>query len=53
MRLAEDLFGGTGLLLLHEGAVLDKGEIAAIRRYNQLDPFKKKIAVLSVPEESP
>ena len=53
MRLAEDLFSGTGLLLLHKGALLDQGGIAAIRRFNQLDPFPKGIAVLLVKEERP
>jgi hypothetical protein len=53
MLLAHDLFSGTGLLLLHKGALLDQAGIAAIRRYSQLDPFPKGIAVLQAHEEGP
>jgi putative nucleotidyltransferase with HDIG domain len=46
MVLAEDLYSGTGLLLLGKGICLDEKMIVAIRRFQQLDPGKKPITVL-------
>jgi hypothetical protein len=47
MILAEDLYSGTGLLLLNKGTCLDKDRISSIRRYDQLDPFEKGVRVLA------
>ena len=47
MILAEDLYSGTGLLLLNKGTCLDKDRISSIRRYDQLDPFEKGVRVLT------
>jgi response regulator RpfG family c-di-GMP phosphodiesterase len=47
MILAEDLYSGTGLLLLNKGTCLDKDCISSIRRYDQLDPFEKGVRVLT------
>ena len=38
MRIARNLYSGTGLLLLTEGTVLDAGKIASVGRYYQIDP---------------
>ncbi len=47
MLLVEDLYSGTGLLLLHKGARLEEKNIAAILRYHELDPFPEGIRVLT------
>jgi response regulator RpfG family c-di-GMP phosphodiesterase len=47
MILVEDLYSGTGLLLLNKGTCLDKDRISSIRRYDQLDPFEKGVRVLT------
>jgi response regulator RpfG family c-di-GMP phosphodiesterase len=46
MILAEDLFSGTGLLLLSKGVCLDGPRIESIHRYYQLDPGKETVAVM-------
>lgn len=45
MMLAQDLFSGTGLLLLSKGTVLDKNRLASVLRFQQLDPFKTGVYV--------
>jgi len=37
MRITRNLYSGTGLLLLREGAVLDAGSIVAVTRYYAID----------------
>ena len=46
MILQEDLYSGTGLLLLSRDSLLDEKSIEAIRRYQKLDPSDRAIAVL-------
>jgi response regulator RpfG family c-di-GMP phosphodiesterase len=38
MVLSRDLFSGSGLLLLHNGLMLDNVKIESIKRYHRLDP---------------
>ena len=38
MRIARNLYSGTGLLLLTEGTPLDAGKIASLTRYYRIDP---------------
>ncbi len=46
MILANDLFSGTGLLLLHKGITFDAMQIAALKRYYTIDPSKTGVFVL-------
>jgi len=46
MVLAGDLCSGTGLLLLSKGMRLNGASIAAIRRFQKIDPARGRIAVL-------
>lgn len=45
MMLAQDLFSGTGLLLLNKGTVLDKNRLASVIRFQQIDPFQTGVSV--------
>lgn len=47
MILAEDLYSGTGLLLLSKGTCLDKNRISSIHRFHKLDPSKSRMIVLT------
>lgn len=47
MILAEDLYSGTGLLLLNKGTCLDGNRIDSIRRFQRLDPSKNRVIVLT------
>ena len=38
MRITQNLYSGTGLLLLTKGTVLDAGKIASVTRYFEIDP---------------
>lgn len=46
MILAEDLFAGTGMLLLSKGTVLNQGTVEGIWRHHKIDPFLRGIKVL-------
>jgi len=46
MQLQNDLYSGTGVLLLKKGTVFDKTAIEAVRRCFMIDPFEREIAVL-------
>jgi response regulator RpfG family c-di-GMP phosphodiesterase len=46
MVLADDLFSGTGLLLLQKGITFNVMQIAALKRYYTIDPSKTGVFVL-------
>ncbi|HEU0265604.1 MAG TPA: HD domain-containing phosphohydrolase [Geobacterales bacterium] len=46
MALSRDVSSGSGLMLLARGTTLDESHIVALRRYYQIDPFKKGVFVL-------
>lgn len=46
MVLARSVYSGSRLLLLHSGEVLDAKNIAALRRYHELDPFEGELYIL-------
>ncbi len=46
MQLQHDLFSGTGVLLLKQGAVFDENAIGAVQRCFMIDPFEQDICVL-------
>lgn len=46
MLLARDVRSGTGLMLLSKGTRLDDQKIIALKRYYQIDPFRKGVFVL-------
>ncbi len=46
MVLAENLYSGTGLMLLKEGTVLEKKHLDSIMRYHIIDPFPGGVTVL-------
>lgn len=46
MLLARDVRSGTGLMLLSKGTILDDSNVFALRRYYQIDPFRKGVFVL-------
>ncbi|TYO99657.1 putative nucleotidyltransferase with HDIG domain [Geothermobacter ehrlichii] len=46
MVLAENLYSGTGLMLLKEGTVLEKKHLDSIMRYHMIDPFPGGVTVL-------
>ncbi len=45
MIISRDVHSGTGLLLLRKGTKLDEKNIAALRRYYQIDPSKSGVFV--------
>lgn len=45
MQLYNDLYSGTGVLLLNKGAVLNRTEIDSVKRCFKNDPFERKISV--------
>lgn len=47
LKVSQDVFSGTGLLLLKAGSVLDSTAIASLERYYQLDPPGTGVFVLS------
>lgn len=46
MQLLNDLYSGTGVLLLKKGTIFDKTNIDSIKRCFMIDPFEAKISVL-------
>ena len=46
MQLREDLYSGTGVLLLKHGTVFDENAIEAVKRCFLIDPFERDISVL-------
>jgi response regulator RpfG family c-di-GMP phosphodiesterase len=46
MQLLQDLYSGTGVLLLKKGAFFDEVAIASVQRRYQIDPFDVSIPVL-------
>ena len=46
MQLRQDLYSGTGVLLLKQGTVFDEPGIAAVKRCFLIDPFEREIAVI-------
>jgi len=46
MLLAEDIYSGTGLMLLKKGTVLEESQIESIHRYNLIDPIPGGVTVL-------
>jgi len=51
MLLAEDLYSGTGLMLLKKGTNLQEPQIESIHRYHLLDPFPGGVTVLVAEEQ--
>ncbi len=49
MQLLQDLYSGTGVLLLKKGAFFDEVAIASVQRRYQIDPFDVTIPVLIQP----
>lgn len=47
MVLANDLFSGSGLLILRRGTVLDEKAISSIRRFSDPDPSERDIPIFS------
>ena len=45
MQLLEDLYSGTGVLLLKKGTVFDGTAIEAVQRCSMIDPFERDIVV--------
>lgn len=52
MQLGDDLYSGTGILLLKRGSVFDENSIAAVKRCFAIDPFERDIFVLLKSRES-
>ncbi len=46
MQLRQDLYSGTGVLLLKKGAIFDETGIDGVRRCFMIDSFEREIAVL-------
>lgn len=46
MLLGDDLYSGTGVLLLKQGTVFDENAIEAVKRCFMIDPFERDIRVL-------
>ena len=46
MQLGDDLYSGTGVLLLKQGTFFDENAIAAVKRCYLIDPFERDIRVL-------
>ncbi|MCF6267139.1 MAG: response regulator [Desulfuromusa sp.] len=52
MQLQHDLFSGTGVLLLKQGATFDENAIGAVQRCFMIDPFEQDICVLLKTDEA-
>jgi len=46
MQLRQDLYSGTGVLLLKKGSIFSESSIDAVKRCFMIDPFEREIAVL-------
>ena len=52
MQLQNDLYSGTGVLLLKQGTVFDEAAIEAVSRCFMIDPFEREIKVLIKKEKN-